>query len=214
MDQGQHKKPHHIQSAKQQASDKEDAIVRDPQKEMMLVAAARLFRERGFAETTQDEIAAGVGLTKPRLYHHFKKGKQEIIKSCVDRALEQWRAAIDQIQNSEPGEAALRLIVERYADIAFGDFGFCAIFIGVNSLALGERDLLLRQKADVDSRFKSLMAAAIPREILSQADSEFLWLTATSLVHGIGLLKDPPAAKQQILSKALGTVLTGSNIKA
>jgi hypothetical protein len=68
MDQGQHKKPHHIQSVKQQASDKEEAIVRDTQKEMMLVAAARLFRERGFAETTQDEIAAGVGPKAPTLF--------------------------------------------------------------------------------------------------------------------------------------------------
>lgn len=208
------RKPKKPPSPEQRAHDQKRAIARDTQKEKMLIAAAQLFREKGFDGTTLDEIAERVGLTKPRLYPHFKKGKQEIIKSCVDRALRQWHAAIDQIQNSEQAEAPLRLIVERYADIAFGEFGFCAIFIGVNSLALGERDLFLRQKADVDARFKSLMAAAIPREILSQADSDSLWLTASSLAHGIALLKDPPAAKQQILSKALGTVLTGSNIKA
>jgi AcrR family transcriptional regulator len=211
MDQRKPKKP---PSPEQQARDQKRAIARDTQKEKMLIAAAQFFREKGFDGTTLDEIAERVGVTKPRLYRHFEKGKQEIIKSCVDRALRQWRAAIDQIQNSEQAEAPLRLIVERYADIAFGEFGFCVIFIGVNSLALGERDLFLSQKADVDARFKSLMAAAIPREILSQAHSEFLWLTASSLVHGIALLKDPPAAKQQILSKALDTVLTGSNIKA
>ena len=197
----------------QQARDQERSLARDTQKEKMLIAAAQLFRENGFHRTTLDEIAKGVGLTKPRLYAHFQN-KQEILRNCVKRALRQWDAATDQIQKSEPGEAMLRLIVERYANIAFGDFGFCAIFIGVNSLALGERDRFLRQKADVDARFNSLMAAAIPREILSQADSEFLWLTATSLVHGIALLKVPPIGMHEILSKALGTVLVGSNIKA
>lgn len=208
------RKPKKLPSPEQQARDQKRAIARDTQKEKMLIAAAQLFREKGFDGATLDEIAERVGLTKPRLYPHFKKGKQEIIKSCVDRALRQWRAAIDQIQNSEQAEAPLRLIVERYADIAFGEFGFCAIFIGVNSLALGERDLFLREQANVDAGFKSLLANAIPGEIQSRVDLGFLWLTATSLVHGIALLKNPPAAKQQILSKALGTVLTGSNIKA
>jgi AcrR family transcriptional regulator len=78
MDREQRKKPDRIQPAKQQASDQKKAD-HDRQKEKMLVSAAQLFREKGIAETTLDQIAAGVGLTKPRLYFHFKKGKREII---------------------------------------------------------------------------------------------------------------------------------------
>jgi AcrR family transcriptional regulator len=210
MDQRKPKRP---PSPEQQARNRKRAIAHDTQKEKMLVAAARLFCEKGFDRTTLDEIAARVGLKKPRLYFHFDD-KQEILKNCLDRALRQWHAAMNQIQKCEPGEVTLRLIVERYADIAFGDFGFCAIFIGINSLAPNERDLFLRQQADVDAGFKSLLANAIPGEIRSRPDPELLWLMATSLVHGIALLKDPPVGRQQILSKALATGLASSNIKA
>lgn len=210
MDQRKPKKP---PTPEQQSRERERAITRGEQKQKMLIAAAHFFREKGFDRTTLDEIAERVGLTKPRLYPHFKKGKQEIIKSCVDSALREWRAAIDQVQNGNPAEAPLNLIVERYASIAFGDFGFCAIFIGTNSLAPDDRDAYLRQQADVDARFKSLLASAIPSEIQPHVDPEFLWLIATSLIHGIALLKNPPVGRQQTLSKALTAVLAGSHVK-
>jgi long-chain acyl-CoA synthetase len=214
MDRGQHKKPHRIQSAKQQASDQEKAINRDRQKEKMLISAAQLFSEKGIAETTLDEIAAGVGLTKPRVYFHFKD-KREILNTCIDRALCQWKAAIDEIQASglRPGEAALRAIVERYAEIAFQDFGICMMFNGINSLSSDEREAFSRQKADADTGFKSLFADAIPQEMLSRGDCEFLWLAVMSLVNGIAMMKEPPADRQQILSRALDLMLAGSRIK-
>ena len=215
MDRGPRKKPDRIQPAKQQASDQEKVNDHDRQREKMLVSAAQLFREKGIAETTLDEIAAGLGLTKPKLYFHFE-GKREIVKRCIERALCQWSGAIDEIRESRPSPNAetLKIIVRRYADVAFQDFGMCVILNGIRSLRSDERVVFSRQKADVDTGFRSLLANAIPREIQSRQDPEFLWLIATSLVHGIALLKSPPMDKHEFLSKALVIVLAGSNIEA
>ncbi len=214
MDWGPRKKPDRIRPAKQQASDQKRVNDRKRQREKMLVSAAQLFREKGIAETTLDEIAAGLGITKPRLYFHFK-GKREIVKSCIERAMCQWKGAINEIRESRPipNAETLKIIVRRYADVAFQDFGMCVIYNGIRSLRSDERVAFWQQKDDVDTAFKSLLANAIPRELQSQ-DPEFLWLIATSLVHGIALRESPLEDKREFLSKALVSVLAGSIIKA
>lgn len=202
MDQRKPKKP---RSPKQQVRNRKRAIARDTQKEKMLIAAAQVFCERGFNAASVDEIAARVGLKKPRLYFHFQH-KREILKTCVERALCQWHAAIAEIKERPKREVTLKSIVERYADVAFGDFGFCTIVIGANSLVSSEVASLLGQKVSIDTEFKNLLAIESSGEVRSLSEVELYWLIASSLVHGIALLKNPEANKHTALSQALGAI--------
>lgn len=201
MNQSSKKKPHksHISPAQQ--------IARQEQKEKMLAAAAYLFCHCGFQTTTLDELAARVGLTKPRLFVHFK-GKEQILKACVERALHQWRDVIGELKSgqSRSGEKAVGPFIERYAGIAFGDFGMCLMRRELEYLGAKERDMLLRQKADIDADFKILFAAALRGESRSDADPEFLWLMVTVLVQGIALLEHPVPEKLVMVSRAVRTM--------
>jgi hypothetical protein len=87
----------------------------------------------------------------------------------------------------------------------------CVIFNGIRSLSSEEREAFSRQKSDVDAGFKSLLADAIPQEMLPRTDSEFLWIVVMSLVHGIAMLKGPLEDRQQILSRSLNLILAGLN---
>lgn len=200
------RKPRKSLSAEQQARDRKRAIARNTQKEKMLIAAAQVFCESGFNAASVDQIAARVGLKKPRLYFHFKR-KSEILKVCVEAALCQWQNAIAEIKERPKREVTLKSIIERYADVAFGDFGFCAIFIGANSLVSSEVASLLDQKVSIDTDFKNLLATECAGEVRSPSEVEFYWLIASSLVHGIALLKNSQAYKQTALSRALDATL-------
>jgi len=180
----------------------------------MLAAAAQLFGSNGFCRTTLDDVAARVGLAKPRLYAHFDS-KQEMLKACVKRALCQWETVIHETQTSLllPDGEAVGSFVEKYADVAFGDFGMCLMRGDVDHLDFEIQDELLRKKAYIDVRFKALIAKAIGRQSQSAIDAEFLWSTAAILVHGIAFLKCSTAEKRNTLSRALDAVLIGSNIK-
>jgi AcrR family transcriptional regulator len=57
-------------------------------------AAARLFAERGYYNTSMQDIAERVGITKGSLYHHIP-GKEAILDSLVFRAIQ------DLLQKSE-----------------------------------------------------------------------------------------------------------------
>jgi len=48
----------------------------------MLDAAHALFAERGFAETTMDDVAAAAGITKPLLYNYFGN-KERLYLACM-----------------------------------------------------------------------------------------------------------------------------------
>ena len=63
----------------------------------LVLAARRLFRERGFANVTVGEISAAAGLTHGAFYSHFRT-KHEIealaVESIIDKAATDWRDVV------------------------------------------------------------------------------------------------------------------------
>ena len=53
-------------------------------REALVVAARSLFGERGYAETSTDDVVAKAGVTKGALYHHFA-GKDALFRAVVER---------------------------------------------------------------------------------------------------------------------------------
>ena len=53
----------------------------------VLEAAAQLFRQKGYAATSMQDIAAAVALQKASLYHHVES-KQDILFSLLEQALD------------------------------------------------------------------------------------------------------------------------------
>ena len=84
-------------------------------KEPIVAAAAELFRERGFASTSMQDIADAVGLSRPALYYHFGN-KDEILESLVEEIT--LKTARDTARLAEGGgdpAETLRRMVRAYA---------------------------------------------------------------------------------------------------
>ncbi|MDX6609647.1 MAG: hypothetical protein QOF85_1572 [Solirubrobacterales bacterium] len=67
--------------------------------EQALVAAHRLFAERGYAAVTMDDVAAALGVTKPLLYNYFGN-KEQLYIACMKR----------------PGDVLVKTILETVGD--------------------------------------------------------------------------------------------------
>jgi len=52
-------------------------------KEVIIKTALKLFLSKGFNETSMNEIAQEVGVSKPAIYHHFKN-KDELVGAIFD----------------------------------------------------------------------------------------------------------------------------------
>jgi AcrR family transcriptional regulator len=83
---------------------------RDRQRDTILRAAARLFREQGFADTGMRDIAAAADISAANLYHYFD-GKHELLFYCQDRALDRMLDAVASARRATPSAAdRLRLV--------------------------------------------------------------------------------------------------------
>ena len=60
------------------------AAKREATREQIMTAAARLFRERGYAATTVDEIAEAADVAKGTFYYHFASKEQLMVDLVRD----------------------------------------------------------------------------------------------------------------------------------
>ncbi|GGE53648.1 TetR family transcriptional regulator [Halopseudomonas oceani] len=93
-------------------------------REHLIQAAAKLFRQRGYAATGLNDILRESGAPKGSLYHYFPGGKEELGEAAVRWAGEQGRKTLAQIAEATPDTCALlRAYAERLAGwMAASDF--------------------------------------------------------------------------------------------
>ncbi|BAH35636.1 putative TetR family transcriptional regulator [Rhodococcus erythropolis PR4] len=74
-------------------------VVRRPhdRKQQILAAAGELFREHGYHNVSVAQVAAGVGITAPALYRHFKN-KPDLLYAAVNAGIE---SLYDRVAGSE-----------------------------------------------------------------------------------------------------------------
>lgn len=82
------------------------AHVQDNSRADILSAAATCFMERGYSETSIDGVAAVLGATKGRIYHHFRS-KADLFAGVFRAGMEMNYAAIEALREV-PGPAATR----------------------------------------------------------------------------------------------------------
>jgi AcrR family transcriptional regulator len=58
-------------------------------RQRILDAAAQCFAASGFSRTTVEQIAAGAGVSKALVYHHFR-AKEAIFEELLERTLTEW----------------------------------------------------------------------------------------------------------------------------
>lgn len=75
-------------------------------RERILAAAARLFREHGYAAVSLRAIAAEAGMQGGSLYHHFR-GKEEIVGAVLDLGIQRVHAAVEAARAGVPDEASV-----------------------------------------------------------------------------------------------------------
>ena len=69
----------------------------DAQRARVLAASVEIFGTRGYRATSMNEIAAGVGLSKPTLYHYFRNKEELLVRIYSDVLDESLRMAQETV---------------------------------------------------------------------------------------------------------------------
>jgi AcrR family transcriptional regulator len=135
-----------------QRAEKREAVIR---------AAALAFRERGFHNTSIDDIAAFLNVTKPTIYHYVSN-KEQILFECFRTGLDRIRAVFDDIRGSEaPARERLLAVVRRYAEAVTSEYGWCMVRAEDQDLSPEMSRRIKMLKAEIDQGMRRLIREGI-----------------------------------------------------
>lgn len=98
---------------------------RRDKREALLQAAARLFRQHGFAGTSLDHIAAQLGISKPTLYYYVAC-KASLVQACAEQGAQQALSAVQQALQVAVTQGAGPALYA-YAQAVATDYGWCMV---------------------------------------------------------------------------------------
>jgi AcrR family transcriptional regulator len=124
---------------------KRDAVVR---------AAAREFNARGYHNTSLDDIARALGVTKPTVYYYVTN-KEQLLFECFREGLQRIREVIVAVERSDrPARERLNTVLRGYATAVASEYGWCMVRAHEHDLGseLGRQINLLKSEIDLGLR--------------------------------------------------------------
>lgn len=131
---------------------KRDAVIR---------TAARAFDERGYHNTSLDDIAAALGVTKPTIYYYVPN-KEQLLFECFLAGLEPIRAALRRAEQA-PGRGGdrLREVIRDYAIAIASEYGWCMVRAEHQDLGPDLSAQVRALKSEIDRGIRRLLQAGI-----------------------------------------------------
>ena len=131
---------------------KRDAVIR---------TAARAFDERGYHNTSLDDIAAALGVTKPTVYYYVAN-KEQLLFECFRAGLEPIRAALRRAE-ATPGTGRDRLheVIRDYALAIASEYGWCMVRAEHQDLGSDLSAQVKALKSEIDRGIRRLLQAGM-----------------------------------------------------
>ena len=160
----------------------------------------RLFNERGYHDTSVEQIAAAVGLPASGVYRYFP-GKRDLLAASFRRAGELLSVELTAIEAGADGpEDALTKLVDAYVGRSFERPELASVYYTERlNLSAADQNVLHSLQLETVESWATLVVAVRPE--LSPAEARFLVHAATALVIDIGRLngyRDTPALRAMV----------------
>lgn len=169
--------------------------------------AARAFGRRGFHNTSLDEVAEALGVTKPALYRYVRT-KHEILYEAKTIAFEAGRKARETAYaaTTDPVER-IRLYVIHYIDLLTSELGTYAVLAEpVTSLPPAQREAVRARMREADSALRQMVKEAMQTGRLRQADPK---LAVAFFMGAINHIARWYAPEGELTGRQIGEVFAG-----
>jgi AcrR family transcriptional regulator len=133
----------------------------DTKRAAVIRAAARAFSERGFHNTSIDDIARALNVTKPTIYYYVAN-KEQLLFECFVAGLQRIRAAIRRRDDAQ-GNASerLRFVISNYAQAIASEYGWCMVRAELQDLCPAMGTQIKGLKSEIDQGIRQLLREGI-----------------------------------------------------
>jgi TetR/AcrR family transcriptional regulator len=140
----------------------------------ILRAAARVFRNSGFAAAGMREIAAEADLSPGNLYHYFD-GKDEILYFCQEQALERLLGSLEASRSAGgPADEQLRRVIRAHIVCVLDEFEGSFAHLEVEALPAEPRRSVTERRDRYERGLRELIADGCRDGELFAADVELV----------------------------------------
>jgi AcrR family transcriptional regulator len=130
---------------------------RDVKREAVIRAAARAFNANGYHNTSIDEIAAALNVTKPTIYYYVAN-KEQLLLECILTGLER---VLEPFRQPRRPEASAREqlddMIRHYAQAIASEYGKCMVRAEDLGLAPASLARIKQLKSEIDHGIRRLL---------------------------------------------------------
>lgn len=177
-------------------------------------AAAKLFRDSGYAGASMKDIASSLGMEAPSLYNHFKSKEDIVIDICFDMA-DRFLSAIDEVNDIYfNAEEKLRMAVKNHVEILTSDIEGSFVFLREwRHLPPHELTRFKELRKKYEDGFRQILIDGENENLFKMGDRDFAVLTILSSLNWIVEWYNPKASgkssPEEIANRLTDFILSG-----
>ena len=166
---------------------------RDPstKKEAVLQTAVQMFMERGYWQTSLDDVAEKLKITKPAIYHYFRN-KEEIYLECYRRGIALIEESLQRIRR-HPGTGLEKVagFIHTYASLIAHDFGRFLVRQDDRDLS-GEAQAEVRSyKRSIDHHLRAFIQQGIDDESMRPCNMKIAAFSVAGAINSLATWFEP-----------------------
>ena len=155
---------------------------REVKREAVIRAAAHAFNHKGYHNTSLDDIAAALEVTKPTVYYYVTN-KEQLLFECFVAGIEQIRAGFREARNMDiPARERLHAVLRHYAKTMASEFGWCMVRVEDQDLSPDMSSHIKAMKSEIDQGIRRLIREGVQDGSIHQCDSK---MTAFALAGSL-----------------------------
>ena len=134
---------------------------REVKREAVIRAAAHAFNHKGYHNTSLDDIAAALEVTKPTVYYYVTN-KEQLLFECFVAGVEQIRAGFREARDMEiPARERLHAVLRHYAKTMASEFGWCMVRVEEQDLSPDMSSHIKAMKSEIDQGIRRLIREGV-----------------------------------------------------
>src|SRR5579864_460864 len=155
---------------------------RQVKREAVIRAAAHAFNRKGYHNTSLDDIAARLEVTKPTVYYYVTS-KEQLLFECFVAGVEQIRAAFREVkQQKVSARERLNAVLRHYGQAVASEFGWCMVRAEEQDLSPAMSDHIKALKSEIDQGIRRLIREGIQDRSIHPCDPK---MTAFALAGAL-----------------------------
>jgi len=155
---------------------------REVKRDAVIRAAAREFNRKGYHNTSLDDIAARLEVTKPTVYYYVTS-KEQLLFECFVAGVEQIRAAFRDVRHlAVPARKRLNAVLRHYGEAVASEFGWCMVRAEDQDLSPAMSRHIKSLKSEIDHGIRRLIREGVQDGSIQPCDPK---MTAFALAGAL-----------------------------